>query len=132
MRRVRRVQRTDLIEKEHKQNVSNSTETRRALARRAPGRQNLVPRFAHREETLKAYQAASAAVDRLRSMIEDETKAKAALADLERTGFAAAPHGRAAIPRRSIFRPRKQLTPRGARSRGRVALRPLREAQWRD
>ena len=47
------------------------------------GRQNLVAALARREETLKAYQAASAAVDRLRGLIDEETKAKAALAALE-------------------------------------------------
>jgi hypothetical protein len=49
-----------------------------------PGRQNLIRALAQREETLRVYQTASAAVDRLRFLIEGETKAKAALAEIER------------------------------------------------
>ena len=55
-----------------------------------PGRQNLVAALARREETLTRYQAASASVDRLRGLIEAETTAKAALADLERRSAAGA------------------------------------------
>jgi len=48
------------------------------------GRQNLIRALTQREETLKAYQTASAAVDRLRGLIGAETAAKAALAEIER------------------------------------------------
>ena len=77
------------------------------------GRQNLVAALARREETLKAYQAASAAVDRLRGLIDEETKAKAALAALEEDPRTAPAHGREATSRRLKFHRRRQLTARG-------------------
>jgi hypothetical protein len=55
-----------------------------------PGRQNLVRALAQREETLARYQAASASADRLMGLIDTETRAKAALADLERKSAAGA------------------------------------------
>lgn len=47
------------------------------------GRQNLVAALARREETLARYVAASASVDRLRSLIDAETLARSALDQLE-------------------------------------------------
>jgi hypothetical protein len=47
-----------------------------------PGRENLIRALARRGETLSRYVAASASVDKLRNLMEAETTAKAALAEL--------------------------------------------------